>query len=139
MITNYFKLNKEVIMDTQKQALEKIQNRLPRLRNLVYEEIQRQQSTIYELSKKLNLSINIVSPRVRELVQMGKVICCGTKKNEDTGLMNKVWSINKFGITVDKYDINRLPRRDLINKIKELENRIKELENELAEKNCLLF
>ena len=47
-----------------------------------------------EISQRLNLPINVVTPRRNELVKAGYVLGCGVRPCEITGRASHVWKIN---------------------------------------------
>ena len=82
----------DTIQDTQRAAWTDLQDKLGDRQRRVLKAIQAAPRTLAEIASALNVPINCVSGRVRELCQAGAVEDSGQRrKNPDSGKANIVW------------------------------------------------
>lgn len=77
--------------ETQIDAFMAIYRDLGKKQKQVYDIIERYKKlTRYEIAEKLNLSINQVTGRVKELEDKGLICVCGRKRNTMSGQFNEI-------------------------------------------------
>jgi len=86
-----------MIQQTSLKAFQEIQPKLPECRRIVYETIKKADKdlTNMEIAARLGWSINRVTPRVKELREMGLVILSQVRKCRVTKNTAKAWKIKE--------------------------------------------
>lgn len=127
--------------ETQVKAYREIQNKLPKRHNQVLSILKTGNYTAQEIADKLNLPINCITGRIRELYMSGKVCEKGIKINPITKRKVVIWGIVKSPFEYNKinYDTARISKKELIAENERLKKRVIELERKLGIDGGYLF
>jgi Mn-dependent DtxR family transcriptional regulator len=81
-----------MIQSTSLEAFKVLEPELGNLQKIIYDAIiEYPGMSNHDLSRFLHWEINRVTPRVKELRDMGLVICCGERMDRITGRNAKTW------------------------------------------------